>query len=157
MDILLPMRRSRILDLSTTRIKSRLAGPSFLYTGCRTYNLLFYIGKLFHCDTQIIICFIHLYKISVSLKIYIGLEGFYCKLTFMSWYVHCYHAGIGIVYKSKNRLLRIGRRMSKADNPASNLTQTMSRQRHYTSCICCLLYTSPSPRDLSTSRMPSSA
>ena len=24
-------------------------------------------------------------------------------------------------------------------------------------CICCLLYTSPSPRDLSTSRMPSSA
>ena len=26
-----------------------------------------------------------------------------------------------------------------------------------TSDICCLLYTSPSPRDLSTSRMPSSA
>ena len=24
-------------------------------------------------------------------------------------------------------------------------------------CLCCLLYTSPSPRDLSTSRMPSSA
>ena len=24
-------------------------------------------------------------------------------------------------------------------------------------CSCCLLYTSPSPRDLSTSRMPSSA
>ena len=24
-------------------------------------------------------------------------------------------------------------------------------------CCCCLLYTSPSPRDLSTSRMPSSA
>ena len=29
--------------------------------------------------------------------------------------------------------------------------------RHYAHVDCCLLYTSPSPRDLSTSRMPSSA
>ena len=33
----------------------------------------------------------------------------------------------------------------------SALQQLMSQ------CKCCLLYTSPSPRDLSTSRMPSSA
>ena len=36
------------------------------------------------------------------------------------------------------------------ENPAS------SELREYNS-YCCLLYTSPSPRDLSTSRMPSSA
>ena len=29
--------------------------------------------------------------------------------------------------------------------------------RGFTKSLCCLLYTSPSPRDLSTSRMPSSA
>ena len=32
-----------------------------------------------------------------------------------------------------------------------------SRVRSSMSALCCLLYTSPSPRDLSTSRMPSSA
>ena len=32
-----------------------------------------------------------------------------------------------------------------------------NRQRAYDDFIACLLYTSPSPRDLSTSRMPSSA
>ena len=35
--------------------------------------------------------------------------------------------------------------------PDSSLRQCAHNQR------CCLLYTSPSPRDLSTSRMPSSA
>ena len=31
------------------------------------------------------------------------------------------------------------------------------RDKNYTKIVSCLLYTSPSPRDLSTSRMPSSA
>ena len=42
----------------------------------------------------------------------------------------------------------------KFDNPDSAFTHTLNNLRYY---INCLLYTSPSPRDLSTSRMPSSA
>ena len=38
-----------------------------------------------------------------------------------------------------------------------DLTADLQHARVYYTCIGCLLYTSPSPRDLSTSRMPSSA
>ena len=37
------------------------------------------------------------------------------------------------------------------------LTSNHLMELHYIEDITCLLYTSPSPRDLSTSRMPSSA
>ena len=40
---------------------------------------------------------------------------------------------------------------------ASGATGTCPMRRAATRTECCLLYTSPSPRDLSTSRMPSSA
>ena len=36
-------------------------------------------------------------------------------------------------------------------------SQNINKQTHYTTVIACLLYTSPSPRDMSASRMPSSA
>ena len=37
------------------------------------------------------------------------------------------------------------------------LVDDQNRENEGDLCIICLLYTSPSPRDLSTSRMPSSA
>ena len=43
---------------------------------------------------------------------------------------------------------------AQAIEGASDTSQLMARR---TECQSCLLYTSPSPRDLSTSRMPSSA
>ena len=48
-------------------------------------------------------------------------------------------------------------------NPSTRVYQTTARQHFHTdSCdvvglLCCLLYTSPSPRDMRRSRMPSSA
>ena len=41
--------------------------------------------------------------------------------------------------------------------PISVLSEKLSEEDKKDFCITCLLYTSPSPRDLSTSRMPSSA
>ena len=59
---------------------------------------------------------------------------------------------------------------SRCEERAANLGAAVSRQQHANAvplltckydtrypCYSCLLYTSPSPRDLSTSRMPSSA
>ena len=43
------------------------------------------------------------------------------------------------------------------DNISKMIPFDPSRPQNLTQCIACLLYTSPSPRDLSTSRMPSSA
>ena len=42
------------------------------------------------------------------------------------------------------------------DNEASSVQNALT-QKGYDVLLSCLLYTSPSPRDLSTSRMPSSA
>ena len=39
--------------------------------------------------------------------------------------------------------------------PDCDLTTFLHKRIHV--CLCCLLYTSPSPRDLAVSRMPSSA
>ena len=39
----------------------------------------------------------------------------------------------------------------------NNIHNNIYQVTFFTLIICCLLYTSPSPRDLSTSRMPSSA
>ena len=48
------------------------------------------------------------------------------------------------------RILEIGKDFLKGEI-------TLSKEVSDTECKICLLYTSPSPRDLSTSRMPSSA
>ena len=48
----------------------------------------------------------------------------------------------------------IPRRKGDVDNPQGGVRSVIPNKQHYKSC---LLYTSPSPRDLSTSRMPSSA
>ena len=47
----------------------------------------------------------------------------------------------------------IPRRKGDVDNPQGGVRSVIPKKQHYN----CLLYTSPSPRDLSTSRMPSSA
>ena len=41
--------------------------------------------------------------------------------------------------------------------PAHALASELTRRGYDVHLVSCLLYTSPSPRDLSTSRMPSSA
>ena len=45
------------------------------------------------------------------------------------------------------------------DGKSTNLKMAISKayKCNFDKIVCCLLYTSPSPRDLSTSRMPSSA
>ena len=51
----------------------------------------------------------------------------------------------GLTQERKEQILKEGRALAKIRSP------------HVAQCYGCLLYTSPSPRDLSTSRMPSSA
>ena len=48
-------------------------------------------------------------------------------------------------------------RLGKQTYPHFELIIADSKSKDHTKAVCCLLYTSPSPRDLSTSRMPSSA
>ena len=66
------------------------------------------------------------------------------------------------------RDILLANREEKVDGLAELLTVFAARAQHFNTLIkpalaqsmwvlCCLLYTSPSPRDLSTSRMPSSA
>ena len=43
------------------------------------------------------------------------------------------------------------------ETPRNRIDYTLDEGEFWTWCYVCLLYTSPSPRDLSTSRMPSSA
>ena len=54
----------------------------------------------------------------------------------------------------KNNLHSWTRKCTKEQDSTKNLSLTC---KHTTNLLSCLLYTSPSPRDLSTSRMPSSA
>ena len=55
-------------------------------------------------------------------------------------------------------LADFGARVVKIEPPGQgDPLRTWRRLKDGTSVWCCLLYTSPSPRDLSTSRMPSSA
>ena len=46
---------------------------------------------------------------------------------------------------------------SKAEFSSSQVEKMPETDEEWTQAMYCLLYTSPSPRDLSTSRMPSSA
>ena len=45
----------------------------------------------------------------------------------------------------------------KTNSPSMDITISSNFERILAESFSCLLYTSPSPRDLSTSRMPSSA
>ena len=58
-------------------------------------------------------------------------------------------------------LVGVGLDSDEKDNPPAKFAETFARARELglklTMHCDCLLYTSPSPRDLSTSRMPSSA
>ena len=72
--------------------------------------------------------------------------------------------GIGIEYGLKNLLVQncTSQPVAKRDAGIVDVTNTLETYEigRYTidgKYITCLLYTSPSPRDLSTSRMPSSA
>ena len=59
--------------------------------------------------------------------------------------------------KAHSRLVVVYREhIFRADAQTINLVKTLE-QEHSAPFFICLLYTSPSPRDLSTSRMPSSA
>ena len=57
------------------------------------------------------------------------------------------------IYRKKTKVIKVGSLNIGGDNPISvqSMTNTLTKDKG------CLLYTSPSPRDLSTSRMPSSA
>ena len=59
---------------------------------------------------------------------------------------------IGDVYEH-----RPGRTITETDNTWFTLLTMNQHPLHFDKEYGCLLYTSPSPRDLSTSRMPSSA
>ena len=59
--------------------------------------------------------------------------------------------GVYKMLNEKNEVLYVG----KAKNLPNRLQSYVSEKNHI--IRTCLLYTSPSPRDLSTSRMPSSA
>ena len=57
-------------------------------------------------------------------------------------------------------ILELARRLNQSPDPDSEIDQIIDQQQQqfpYPLLHTCLLYTSPSPRDLSTSRMPSSA
>ena len=58
--------------------------------------------------------------------------------------------------KIKNKYINIFR-LGRSAACAYSLQNIVKRSDRLASCMTCLLYTSPSPRDLSTSRMPSSA
>ena len=63
----------------------------------------------------------------------------------------------------KKSLLKLGKlaRISISDDKLNNLSKDLNSILEFVDQLkeikTCLLYTSPSPRDLSTSRMPSSA
>ena len=71
-----------------------------------------------------------------------------------------YHAArnipIACVFSDKNTLSKHVPNMFISDLSDAE-TKLMEIYGHYKNQCICLLYTSPSPRDLSTSRMPSSA
>ena len=62
--------------------------------------------------------------------------------------------GVGIVVLNNNNQVFVGKRK---DNPGDKWQMPQGGVDKGEDFITCLLYTSPSPRDLSTSRMPSSA
>ena len=59
-------------------------------------------------------------------------------------------------YENKNNEYHERRRVREAQEKQAEF-ERLGRQEAYEQQESCLLYTSPSPRDLSTSRMPSSA
>ena len=62
------------------------------------------------------------------------------------------HLGMFVANTTKKRVLLVD-----GDQRGSRLSMKYSVNKDYGLTNACLLYTSPSPRDLSTSRMPSSA
>ena len=64
--------------------------------------------------------------------------------------------GTGTLYKDLNRMWA---KLRGKQDPYATLVELNDRTQKSSSNMvyACLLYTSPSPRDLSTSRMPSSA
>ena len=62
----------------------------------------------------------------------------------------CENLGVGLAQAGKKVLLIDG-------DPQGSLTISLGHPQPDKLPFTCLLYTSPSPRDLSTSRMPSSA
>ena len=61
--------------------------------------------------------------------------------------------GVYRMLNSKNEILYVG----KAKNLPNRLKSYVSEKNHVIRTESCLLYTSPSPRDIRRSRMPSSA
>ena len=60
-------------------------------------------------------------------------------------------------YFSDENIKKSYRSLSSIDEKINNIEKDLMLLENDTQNIICLLYTSPSPRDLSTSRMPSSA
>ena len=85
--------------------------------------------------------------ISLIVIIALGLTSFDTKLTepVFSDGANGFISGVAFLYISYAGVTKIAAIAGEITNPSKNLPLT------------CLLYTSPSPRDLSTSRMPSSA
>ena len=71
---------------------------------------------------------------------------------FLAW--HLKDAEVELIYDPNVKPERVGQ-ATLVDPPA--LLWAATKFNWYNNPIHCLLYTSPSPRDLSTSRMPSSA
>ena len=81
-------------------------------------------------------------------KIIKGIGGFY--------YIHVEHRGI---YECKAKGVFRNRKVKPlvGDNVEIDVISETDKKGNIRDILPCLLYTSPSPRDLSTSRMPSSA
>ena len=71
------------------------------------------------------------------------------------------NAGLAVANESFNTLQRPESSNRLAPNsparPSSPQPPKQGRKKGVCVCVCCLLYTSPSPRDATLSRMPSSA
>ena len=74
------------------------------------------------------------------------------KVSLFSWPGY----GFWFIAKEKNLVPELNLEISIIEDPYESFNLMSSGQLDATSSTC-LLYTSPSPRDLSTSRMPSSA
>ena len=83
--------------------------------------------------------------------IWYNCEHYYCKYTTKS---HFSHHSVDHIFHSLNSKGGLLPANDSCNLPWACLNERLS----YINCsFACLLYTSPSPRDLSTSRMPSSA
>ena len=65
--------------------------------------------------------------------------------------------GFAITWSNQGQVKEVERRQSQFEKEKNKLAEHDNRSSNDVDMQSCLLYTSPSPRDLSTSRMPSSA